>query len=74
MHPDIRSSNFKIVNPRNHHLDVLHLKQNKSDSCILYAHGLGSNKLEALPIAKDFMKQGCDVCSFDFSASGKSEG
>lgn len=74
MHPDIRSSALKIPNSRNHHIDVLHLKQNRSDSCILYAHGLGSNKLEALPIAKYFLKQGCDVCSFDFSGSGKSEG
>lgn len=30
--------------------------------------------MEALPIAKYFLKQGYDVISFDFSGSGKSEG
>lgn len=72
LHPDIHSSNFKLANPRAHNIDVLHLKQSRSDGCILYAHGLGSNKLEALPIAKYFLKQGYDVISFDFSGSGKS--
>jgi hypothetical protein len=40
--------------------------------CIVYAHGLGSNKLEVLPILKHFKHYSFDICSFDFSASGKS--
>ena len=45
------------------------------DVCILYAHGLGSNKLEGLNLVKNiFDRCHYDVCSFDFSGSGKSEG
>jgi hypothetical protein len=50
------------------------LKNKNASACIVYAHGLGSNKLEGLSIAKYFMKQGFDLCSFDFSSSGRSEG
>jgi len=50
------------------------LKGHKNNKCIIYAHGLGSNKLEVLPIAKFFIKQGFDICAFDFSGSGRSEG
>lgn len=50
------------------------LKSKKSNACIIYAHGLGSNKLEALTLAKFFPKYGYDICAFDFSGSGRSEG
>lgn len=50
------------------------LKAGNSRACIVYAHGLGSNKLEALSLAKYFPKHGFDICAFDFSGSGRSEG
>jgi pimeloyl-ACP methyl ester carboxylesterase len=50
------------------------LRNKGSKACILYAHGLGSNKLEALSLAKFFLKHGYDICAFDFSGSGRSEG
>lgn len=55
-------------------IETVLLKKKGAKTCILYAHGLGSNKLEALSMAKYFLKQGLDVCSFDFSGSGRSEG
>lgn len=50
------------------------LRTTSARACIIYAHGLGSNKLEALSLAKFFPKHGFDICSFDFSGSGRSEG
>jgi triacylglycerol esterase/lipase EstA (alpha/beta hydrolase family) len=50
------------------------LKQSYTDTCIVYAHGLGSNKLEVLPVAQYFLELGFNVCAFDFSGSGRSEG
>lgn len=46
-----------------------------TDTCIIYAHGLGSNKLEGLHLANN-ISHTCnfDICAFDFSGSGKSEG
>ncbi len=70
----MQCSNFRIVNNRNHLLETILLKKGGNSTCILYAHGLGSNKLEGLSIARYFLKQGFDVCSFDFSGSGRSEG
>ncbi len=51
-----------------------HIHNLPSKICIIYAHGLGSNKLEVLPILKHLRSYPYDVCSFDFSGSGKSEG
>ena len=43
--PDISTVTMRIPNARGHNLDVLLLKRDRSDRCIVYAHGLGSNKL-----------------------------
>jgi pimeloyl-ACP methyl ester carboxylesterase len=50
------------------------LRTHNAHTCIVYGHGLGSNKLEALSLAKFFPKYGFDICAFDFSGSGRSEG
>ena len=71
---DVDYRNVRIPNPQGYLIDTLLLKQEHNNTCILYAHGLGSNKLEALPLAKYFLRQRYDVCSFDFSGSGRSEG
>ena len=50
--------------------------QNSKDwnkQCVVYLHGLGSSRLEALHIAQALPKQYC-FCMFDLSGSGKSEG
>jgi hypothetical protein len=41
--------------------------------CIIYLHGLGSSRLEALNIAQHLPKNYC-ICIFDMSGSGKSQG
>lgn len=71
-HPEIGCATFKVSNRRNENLETMILKTKKASSCIVYAHGLGSNKLEALPLAKFFPRHGYDICSFDFSSSGRS--
>ena len=48
------------------------IKKCISNTCIIYAHGLGSNKLEVLPIAHHFKDFPYNICSFDFSGSGRS--
>jgi pimeloyl-ACP methyl ester carboxylesterase len=63
-----------VLNTRRQNIEAMLLTTKHANTCIVYAHGLGSNKLEALSIAKSFLKQGYDVCSFDFSSSGRSEG
>jgi hypothetical protein len=50
------------------------IKNNFANTCLVYAHGLGSNKLEVLPIMKYVKKSNYDVCSFDFAGSGRSQG
>ena len=35
---------------------------------------MGSNKLEVLPLLKFYKNKPYDICAFDFSGSGKSEG
>lgn len=50
-----------------------HRHENQTDTCIIYAHGLGSNKLEALNLVQNIpVSFNFDICSFDFSGSGKS--
>lgn len=48
-------------------------ENNLNEKCIIYLHGLGSNRLEALTIAQYMPKNYC-LCMFDMSGSGKSEG
>jgi alpha/beta superfamily hydrolase len=45
-----------------------------SDTCIIYAHGLGSNKMESLSLVQCLQKLNYHICAFDFSGSGKSDG
>lgn len=72
---EVNCSTFRIPNREGQLIETVLIGQKqKNSTCILYAHGLGSNKLEALSIAKHFLKHHCDLCSFDFSGSGRSEG
>lgn len=42
--------------------------------CVIYMHGNASNKMEGLDMWKDFAKVGINLCTFDFSGCGNSEG
>ena len=44
-----------------------------TEKCIVYLHGLGSSRLEALSIAQNLPKH-YSLCMFDMSGSGKSQG
>jgi pimeloyl-ACP methyl ester carboxylesterase len=50
------------------------IKHTYSDTCIIYAHGLGSNKMESLSLVQCAQKTHYHICAFDFSGSGKSDG
>ena len=45
--------------------------QKGTEKCIIYLHGLGSSRLEALTIAQHLPKH-WSLCMFDMSGSGKS--
>lgn len=44
-----------------------------NSKCIVYLHGLGSSRLEALSLVQHLPLNYC-LCMFDMSGSGKSEG
>ena len=44
-----------------------------NQKCIVYLHGLGSSRLEGLPLVQQLPENYC-LCIFDMSGSGKSEG
>ena len=73
-HPHVGCLTCKVPNNRQENLETLLLRRHNARACIVYGHGLGSNKLEALSLAKSFLKYGFDICAFDFSGSGRSEG
>ena len=76
--PQLKYKFAKVLNKRHELLETILVKNcaniNPSKTCIVYAHGLGSNKLEVIPILKHFKNLSYDICSFDFSGSGKSQG
>lgn len=55
-------------------MDVLLIGSGYSDTCLIYCHGLGSNKLEILPVIDGIGQSGFHFCAFDFAGSGRSEG
>lgn len=46
---------------------------NLNTKCVVFLHGLGSSRLEALPIVDSLPQDYC-LFAFDFAGSGKSEG
>ena len=42
--------------------------------CIIYMHGNGGNKMEGLTYGQRILPMGINLCSFDFSGCGNSEG
>ena len=41
---------------------------------VIYMHGNAGNKMEGLSYAGSIVKTGCNLCVFDFSGCGNSEG
>jgi len=42
--------------------------------CVIYMHGNAGNKMEGLSYAPHLLPLGINLCSFDFSGCGNSEG
>ena len=42
--------------------------------CVIYMHGNAGNKMEGLGYASNLAAQGINLCCFDFSGCGNSEG
>lgn len=42
--------------------------------CVIYMHGNAGNKLEGLEYARYLASKGINLCTFDFSGCGNSEG
>jgi len=42
--------------------------------CVIYMHGNAGNKMEGLEYWKILAEQGINLCTFDFSGCGNSEG
>jgi pimeloyl-ACP methyl ester carboxylesterase len=53
---------------------LFRVRDKQQNTCIVYLHGLGSNRLEVLSLLNTAGDIPYDTCSFDFSGSGKSEG
>ena len=73
-HPAIVCKHSIVKNKRGESLSTMVLKRSPSDTCIVYAHGLGSNKIEVLSLARYIEYHDYHFCSFDFSGSGRSDG
>lgn len=50
-----------------------HKKQPEKTTCVVFMHGYGSNRIEAISILPKIPKD-YSLCCFDFSAEGKSDG
>ena len=74
----VRRVDISLTNPRGHKIvgsfwgfDRDHLTP---APCVVYCHGNGSARVEALDILRSMLSRGIQVCAFDFSGSGQSEG
>jgi hypothetical protein len=48
-------------------------QKTKHETCVVYMHGFGSNRTEAIFLLK-YLPTNISLCCFDFSGEGKSEG
>lgn len=76
-----KGEKFEVVNNRGEKLNC-HFVEPKDDAdrsatempCVIYMHGNASNKTEGLSMWKEVVAKGLNLCVFDFSGCGKSEG
>lgn len=72
---------FEVYNAKGEKL-VCHFVEPKNDAdrpspdmpCVIYMHGNASNKCEGLSYWEKLAAKGVNLCTFDFSGCGKSEG
>jgi pimeloyl-ACP methyl ester carboxylesterase len=65
---------FEVISNRNQHLScLLFINDLQRLPTILYLHGNGGSKMEVLPILRVENKR-VNVCAFDFSGCGRSDG
>lgn len=65
---------MKVPNQNYEKLHVSLFRKNPApDTCIVFMHGYGSNRLECANLLRSF-PPAYALCAFDFSGSGKSEG
>ena len=72
---------FQIANFKGEMLSAAFVEPEKDEDrsgdtmpCVIYMHGNAGNKMEGLPYAINLVPQGINLCCFDFSGSGNSEG
>ena len=75
---------FKVTNPEGSELSCTYmspvagtidkLKGNMVRPCIIYLHGNAGNQMEGLSYADEILPLGADLCTFDFSGCGNSDG
>jgi pimeloyl-ACP methyl ester carboxylesterase len=72
---------FKIKNPKGEDLCLSFVEPAYDDErpaeempCIIYMHGNASNKQEGLSYMSEILPLGINLCSFDFSGCGNSQG
>ena len=76
-----KGEQFSVVNTRGETLNC-HFVEPKDAAdrtadempCVIYMHGNASNKTEGLSMWKSIVAKGMNLCTFDFSGCGKSEG
>ena len=73
---EVTEQKLRVKNNRKNELlcSLFRNRNRHNQTCIVYLHGLGSNRLEVLTLLKAAGDLPYDSCAFDFSGSGKSEG
>jgi hypothetical protein len=70
---NLRHERLKCSLIRHKNSDKKKLSLHANSKCLLYLHGFGSSRLEALSLVELLPQEFC-LCIFDLSGSGKSEG
>lgn len=72
---------FEIANSQGEILSAVFVEPNADADrsgdlmpCVIYMHGNAGNKMEGLSYASDLVPHGVNLCCFDFSGCGNSEG
>ncbi|KAL4508085.1 hypothetical protein ABPG72_021458 [Tetrahymena utriculariae] len=77
-HQQVERTDFQVQNPRKEKLQCSIYTNNLVQSkavAVVYLHGNAGTRLDSVPAVKHIVsKLGVDLCSFDFSGCGRSEG
>ena len=69
-------SNFIVTNAKGEKLKCSFVSVQNSEPrpCVVYMHGNAGNKMEGLDYSLVLIPEGIDLCTFDFSGCGNSQG